>query len=313
MLPQKFIDRFSIIFPEAKDLSQIFAEKLPVFRINSLKTDLDFVVTKLKIDGFDLEGVPWSDLAFILKNKTKRDLLNHELCKTHLIYVQSLASQIPPLVLDPRPGEKVLDLTAAPGSKTSQIAALMKCQGELIANDVSRTRFFKLKNILQNLGVNSCNPRFLSLRMEDGSRLCRESPEFFDRILLDAPCSGEARFRINDPKSVGFWNEKKIKSLAQKQRRLILSAWGALKPGGTLVYSTCTFAPEENEVLISNFLKKVGDQAKVEKVELSNLQTIKVLEEWKGKLISTEVKNCIRIKPSNTIEGFFVVKINKIK
>jgi 16S rRNA C967 or C1407 C5-methylase (RsmB/RsmF family) len=152
---------------------------------------------------------------------------------------------------------------------------------------------------------------FLKIRLEDGGKLCHEYPEYFDRILLDAPCSAEARFQIDDIRTMGYWNEHKVKEMAQKQRRLLLGAWHALKVGGTLVYSTCTFAPEENELQISKFLKKIESGVRVEPVELSSLKKLPILTSWKEKPLNSQVTKCLRIHPTDEIEGFFIAKFTK--
>jgi len=208
-------------------------------------------------------------------------------------------------VLDPQAGEKVLDLTAAPGSKTSEIAALMHQDGELIANDNNKIRFFKLKHNMDILGVNA------KLRMEHGGSLCHEYPEYFDKILLDAPCSAEARFIADDPKTHGYWKEQKIKEMAYKQWGLLLAAWSALKPGGILVYSTCTFAPEENELQITKFLERVGN-GELLNIDLSEIKRLPCVKLWKEKKVNPEVvKKAMRILPIKEIEGFFVAKLRK--
>lgn len=293
-----------------------FAPRPTTLRVNTLLATREDVTALLRDAGFQLERVPWYADAFMLKNKTKRELTENTAYTDGRIYLQSLASMVPPLALDPKPGETVLDLTAAPGSKTSQIAALMQRQGKLIANDNNKIRFFKLLHNMRQLGVfapREATPTgddFLTLRQEDGSRLCRFYPNTFDKILLDAPCSAEARFDTNDPRSFGYWKERKIKEMAYKQRKLLLSAWAALKPGGTLVYSTCTFAPEENELQIARLLERHAN-AKIIPINLPGLSRLPVLKKWQDKELPAALQNCLRIFPDKKIEGFFVAKIIK--
>lgn len=274
-------------------IEKTFAERPTSFRVNTLKSNNREMKKELDDAGIKVKSVPWYCDAFILQNKSKRELMELTMYTEGKIYIQSLASMVPPLALDPKPGEKVLDLTAAPGSKTSQIAAFMKNEGELVANDNNKPRFFKLKHNLEMLGAKA------TLRMEDGSRLCGEFPNYFDKILLDAPCSAEARFVEGKPKTYGYWSERKIKEMAYKQRKLLFSSWYALKPGGTLVYSTCTFAPEENEKQIERLLKRFSD-AETLPINLPGLKTL-----------STSVSNTIRLMPTNETEGFFVAKLHK--
>lgn len=334
VLPEIFVERMQSLFGAyASHIEKTFVERPTTFRINALKVaPNENIKAMFAENGFKMKEVPWNKGAFVLQNKTKRELTDSDVYNQGKIYIQSLASMVPPIILDPKPGDVVLDLTAAPGSKTSQMAAMMQRTGELVANDVNKVRFFKLKHNMELLGVadtsvlgetpphpsptrgGSVDEAWkFALRMEDGSRLCGEYGEYFDKILLDAPCSAEARFVVGDVKSFGYWSEKKIKEMASKQRKLLFSAWHALKKGGTLVYSTCTFAPEENELQISKFLERFAGEYEVQNISslVSGLKSFPTVSEWKGKKIHPDVKKSLRIFPTNEIEGFFVVKIVK--
>ncbi len=219
---------------------------------------------------------------------------------------------VPVVVLDPEPGEKVLDLTAAPGSKTSQIAASLMYKGELVANDMSSIRFEKLEHNLNKLGVMEEHAGWkVKLHNEPGQILAREYEGYFDKILLDAPCTAEARFCMSKPKTYAFWKKSNIKEMAFVQRKLLFAAWTALKPGGVLVYSTCTFAPEENEMQISRFLERIED-AKILDVKLEGINRLPIVKKWNDVKLNSGVKKCFRIKPTKEIEGFFVAKIMKV-
>ena len=314
-IPEKFFERLTAMvgFSVATEIKKTFVERPTTFRVNTIKSNRAETLEYLRSAGFKIDQISWLPGAFVLRNKSKRDLTDTEFYKQGKIYIQSLASMVPPLVLDPQPGERVLDLTAAPGSKTSQIAAMMKCQGELVANDVNKVRFFKLKHNMELLGVPDTRPGWnFTLRMEHGAQLAGEFPGYFDKILLDAPCSAEARFVDGEPETYGYWAEHKIKEMAFKQRTLLLSAWGALKPGGILVYSTCTFAPEENELQIARLLERMPD-AKLLPVELSGLKRLPTLVKWKEKTLPKELAACYRILPTKEIEGFFIALLTKQK
>jgi len=305
-IPSKFTERLTEMFGVSlsAEIAKTFKVRSTTFRVNTLKAKKEEIIEILNQNGFKFERVLWYKDAFVLKNKTKRELTDLEIYKQGKIYIQSLASMVPPLVLGPQAGDKVLDLTAAPGSKTSQIAAMMSNQGELIANDNNKIRFFKLKHNMEMLGVN------VVLRMEHGSDLAREYPEYFDKILLDAPCSAEARFIDGDSETYGYWKEQKIKEMAYKQRQLLFAAWGALKPGGIMVYSTCTFAPEENELQISKFVEAV-ENCEILAIDLG-IKKIAINTKFKNKELNKEViKKTLRIMPTKEIEGFFVVKLMK--
>ncbi len=311
VLPEKFELRLQELIPNTITLMEVkkaFVERPTTFRVNTLKSNLAEIKSVLIENGFQTKPAEWSDLAFVLVNKTKRELMELPIYTEGKIYIQSFASQIPPVVLGPKPGQKIFDVTAAPGSKTSQIAALMQNQGQLIANDINKVRFFKLKHNLEHLGAT-----MVDLRLEDGSRLAGfpEYQDYFDKILLDAPCSAEARFVIGNIKTFGFWSEPKVKAMADKQRKLIFSAFRALKPGGELVYSTCTLSPEENELLIAKFLAK-HPNAKLVPIELKGVKKLEIPTTWRSKEIPLEIiKSTLRIKPDSTTEGFYIAKITK--
>lgn len=345
-LPARFRERGLEIYGSYfwQQIEQTFVSRPITFRVNTIKSNRKEVMDELSSGGFKVKSVSWYRDAFILTNKKQNELEETDLYKKGKIYLQSLASMVPPLVLAPEPGEKVLDLTAAPGSKTSQMAALMELRGELVANDNDEVRFQKLKHNLELLGVTPplnlplregetamlgdpsslrrgegrCLDQqkgegsvFCTVHNENGHKLCQQFPNYFDKILLDAPCSAEARINLSERRTFGFWNERNIKDHAFVQRQLICGAWEALKPGGTLVYSTCTFAPEENEVQIDKFLESFPE-AKIIEIKLDGLQKIEPVLKWKGKELNKQIKKCWRIMPTVEIEGFFVCKIKKI-
>src|SRR3989338_9410432 len=314
-LPETFVERLSGIVgtSQCQQVLKTFIDRPTTFRVNTLKAKKAEVMEVLADGGFKTKNVSWYGFAFILQpNKTKRELTELDLYTSGKIYIQSLASMVPPLAIGAQPGEQILDLTAAPGSKTSQIAAAMRRQGELVANELNKVRFFRLKANMDTLGVSDeaegCN---FIMRMEDGSALCRQYSEYFDRILVDAPCSGEARFIEGVPKTYGYWNEKKIKRLAFRQHKLLLAAWSALKPGGVLVYSTCTMAPEENEARIDKLVERLGSEVAVEKIDMPGFKTYPPLTSWKRREYSKEVKQTLRVLPTEEIEGFFVARLRK--
>jgi 16S rRNA C967 or C1407 C5-methylase (RsmB/RsmF family) len=312
-IPERFLERLTEMFGVSlsNQIGQTFVKRPITFRVNSIKSTKQEIRKILLGGGFKVRDVLWYKDAFILQNKWKQDIMDLDIYKTGKIYMQSLASMVPSLVLNPQPGEKVLDLTAAPGSKTSQIAALMDRKGELVANDNNKIRFSKLKHNMELLGVDSSEDDFLKLRMEHGVVLSKEYPEYFDKILLDTPCSAETRFLTDKPKSFSYWNERKIKEMAHKQFGLLRSAWGALKSGGILVYSTCTFAPEENELQVSKFMEYNPD-CTILPVELSGIKKLPIVKNFKDKEVRKDViKNAFRIMPDKEIEGFFVVKLKK--
>jgi len=295
-LPPKFLERLEKQFGSSgmKNIVSAFGEKRrPTFRANTLKTTDEEVMAVLREENIAFERVKNIPHAFRIKNRTDRELLEHQLCTSGKIYLQGIASMLPPLILDPKPGETVLDLCAAPGSKTSQMAALMKNSGRLVACDDNSVRFQKLENTLKIQGAT-----FVETKEIDASLLRKELPATFDKILTDVPCSAEGRISTSDPRSFSFWNKKNIIAHAKLQRRLLRSAAVCLKPGGTLVYSTCTLAPEEDEQMIEWLLQEFPE-LKAVAFELP-VSTIR-----KG------TNNTIYVLPSKEYEGLFVAKVVK--
>lgn len=308
-LPEKFLERLQRLYPE-QELTQILqaiqTKPLPSFRTNTIKTTSIELEKTLEKQGFELEKISWYQDAYMLKNKSIRELTETDEYKQGKIYIQNLSSMIPALVVDPKPGEKILDLCAAPGSKTTQIATLMENHGEIIANDLSRQRLFKLKANLEMYGISNA-----TITNFPGQMIWKKYPEYFDKTLVDVPCSMEGRIRLDDPETYQDWKLGKIKELETKQKYLLRSAISATKVGGTIVYSTCTLAPEENEGVIDWIVKKAGNAIEIEKIVIPNLDLHSGITQW-NKQFNTQTALTTRINPSATMEGFFIAKLHKI-
>jgi 16S rRNA (cytosine1407-C5)-methyltransferase len=210
------------------------------------------------------------------------------------------------VVLDPQPGEEVLDLAAAPGGKTLHMAARMHNQGRIGAVEAIRERFFKLRKLLDVYGAT-----MVQTYLADGRTIGRKTPERFDRVLLDAPCSCEARFDPREPDSWRYWSPRKIKESARKQKGLLRSAADCLKPGGSLLYCTCTFAPEENELIVASLLEEQGDALEVVPITcpLPNVQP--GLVEWEGRSLRADLARSLRILPNAWMDAAYLCKLVK--
>ena len=267
--------------------------RLPTFRVNTLKSTDEAVMNTLRDDGIAFERVKDLPHAFKIKNRTDDQILEHALATSGQIYMQGLTSMLPPLLMDLKPGEAVLDMCAAPGSKTSEIASLMNNQGKIMATEDNDIRFQKLLNTLSIQGASAVEARHL-----DAAQLHKELPETFDKVLTDVPCSAEGRIDFRDLRTYKYWSEKNIVAHAKLQRRLLRSAVACLKPGGTLVYSTCTLAPEENEDMVGwlitefPFMKPVDVTLPMKNARKTAHKTVTLL-------------------PSEEAEGFFVAKLHK--
>jgi NOL1/NOP2/sun family putative RNA methylase len=311
-LPEAFELKLRKIIPANqwdRVLRSFSGERPTTFRVNTLKTDFSSLKQRLEPQGFKMENVVWYKDAFILRKGRQKDLEKTELYQRGEIYVQGLSSMVPPLILAPKPGEKVLDLTAAPGSKTTQLSAIMKNQGSITANDNNAIRVEKLKANTALQGATNVTV----LEAGDGGLVWKENHEAFDKVLLDAPCSSEGRFQVDTPSTYGYWREDTNRKMAKDQRRLLKSAVLSVKPGGTLVYSTCTFAPEENEMIVQWALETYADALEVEPITLPLPLHTQGLAQWGDAKFHPSVVKSVRVLPTADVEGFFAVRFKKIK
>jgi len=308
-LPEEFVLRLQRIVPHDQwntVISSFSLQKPVVLRINTILTTPEKLIEKLLDEGFDIQSVDWKPDAIIVPHNQRRKILDSHWYTKGQLYSQNLSSQLAPLVLNPKPGEEVLDLCAAPGGKTLQMACMMRDSGRIAAVEKSKARFFKLKANLKHQQV-SC----VDLYLTDGAGVWRKTPERFDRVLLDAPCSSESRFKTNKPKTYEHWKLKKIKEMAKKQKALITSAIHCLKPNGVLVYSTCSFAAEENEAIIHHALKHFQDAIEVQSIKLPIENTQAGLLSWQDKDFNPQVERAVRILPNLIMDGFFLCRIKK--
>ncbi|MBT6775051.1 RsmB/NOP family class I SAM-dependent RNA methyltransferase [Candidatus Woesearchaeota archaeon] len=297
-----FIERYSQLtdWEDFKKYSFSFLRRS--IRINTILGTIKDVKKSIEAKGWKLDPIPWFKESFWISHPDRRDVGN--LFEHHIgqIYVQEAASMIPPLVLDPQPGDIILDMCAAPGSKTTQMAMMMKNEGLIVANDYKGQRLQSLGINLQRSGLTNTLISLMSGKRFHGFE--------FDKILVDAPCSGTGTIR-KSLKTILIWNPKMITKLARQQKELIVSGFENLKEGGEMVYSTCSVEPEENEGVVDHLLEKFSN-AKVMKANLPGLKLSKPIMEFNGKKYNSQVKHCLRIWPQdNDTEGFFVTKITK--
>jgi len=252
-LPSLFVERLRRQFPhEVEEMLSTFHQRPPVLRINTLMIEPKKIKAELLREGIETKQIHELPDALWVPNADRKRLTDLPAYLQGQIYLQSVASQLVVKALDPQPGEKILDLCAAPGSKTTQIGILMKKRGELIANEPNKGRFFKLRANLKHQHLED----FVQTKSYPGQNYPRYYPEYFDKVLVDAPCSSEARFDRDGAKTIAYWSNHKIKAFARLQKKLLSAAILCCRQGGTIVYSTCTFAPEENQLLIDAVIKK---------------------------------------------------------
>jgi len=309
-LPPDFIRRLHQLIP-TKFLDSVYTgltQKRPTsFRVNTLKTSGGLLVPALETKGFSVSQASWLKEAYILTKGTLRSLTDTQEYRQGFAYVQSLSSMVPPLALGPKPGQRVLDLTAAPGSKTTQMAAIMQNSGKIIANDTSRLRTYRLRANLDTQGVTNTTIHSL-----DGRSLWKTYPEYFDMTLADVPCSMEGRFCVSESESYDSWSLKKVRDMSMLQRWLLRSAVSATKPGGFIVYSTCTLSPEENEGVIDWMLNKDKGIVTLEDIRVDGLTAHQGLTRFGDRTYNEQLRKTLRIYPSETMEGFFIARLRKV-
>ena len=247
MLPEGFCEKMRALLGAEYPafLAALDRQRAVGLRLNPLKTDAPPELP------FGLEPVPWEPNGYYYDPETRPGL--HPWHEAGLYYLQEPSAMAPAALLDPQPGERVLDLCAAPGGKTTQIAGRMRNRGLLICNEIHPKRASILASNVERLGV--ANALVLN---EHPARLAERFPAFFDRILVDAPCSGEGMFRKHEA-AFTDWSQETVEMCARRQAEILDSAAEMLRPGGTLVYSTCTFSPEENEGSVEGLLRRRPD------------------------------------------------------
>src|SRR3989339_521941 len=300
----KFIERYSNLtdWEEFKTCSLSFLHRS--IRINTLKISVKELKERLE-EVWNLGQIPWCKEGFWIEHvkKERRDIGNLIEHSLGYFYIQEAASMIPSIVLEPEQDEIILDIAASPGSKTTQIAQYMQNKGILIANDYTYERMKPLSINLQRCGVTNA-----IITLMEGQWFKKSGIEF-DKILVDAPCSGTGTIR-KSLKTISIWNPDMVRRLAITQRQLIETGFNLLKGNGTLVYSTCSLEPEENEAVV-DFLINKYENAKLEEIRLDIKRSNAILE-FDGRKYNDEVKRCLRIWPQdNDTEGFFVAKIRK--
>lgn len=268
--------------------------RITSIRINTLKSNLSEIKEILDENGTEFKQVEWSDFSLIITNAKEEDLRHLSIYQDGRIYLQSLSSQLPPLFLEPKPNETILDMTAAPGGKTTEIAALSNNQGMITATEKNKQRFERLKYNIAKQGATKVTVLNIDARNLD---------EYFtfDKILLDAPCSGSGTLY---GESLNNFNENLVNRSIKFQKELINEAIKHLKLNGELIYSTCSILKEENEEIINELLKQ-HPEIVICPLDLTNYQELP--------LLPVEIEGTLCLKPTIIYEGFFVAKLKKIK
>lgn len=258
------------------------------FRVNNLKSNKEKIEKELKKANITYKNVNWYNDAFIIENVREDEIKNLSIYENGEIYLQSLSSMLPPLFLDLKKDENILDMAAAPGGKTTEMASISNDEVFITACEKNKIRADRLKYNLDKQGVKSIN-----IMYEDSRKL---SDFFsFDKILLDAPCSGSGTENVFSEKFTKELIERSVKT----QEQLINKAIKILKPGGTLIYSTCSILMQENEKIIENITKR----------NLAKVTPIKLDDEIST--LPTRVDGTICVCPNEQFEGFYLAKLTK--
>ena len=243
MLPEAFLERMKIQLGQEYPafLDSLERPRAVALRFNPLKgekPELPFV----------MDPVPWESMGYYYDPNSRPGL--HPYHEAGVYYLQEASAMAPVQLLDPQPGERVCDLCAAPGGKTTQIAGRMAGEGLLLCNEINPKRARILSRNIERMGVANA-----LVTNEHPGKLAERLPAFFDRVLIDAPCSGEGMFRKEEA-AVTDWSQETVEMCARRQAEILHSGAALVRPGGRLVYSTCTFAPEEDEMAVEEFLRE---------------------------------------------------------
>ena len=272
------------------------AQRVVTLRANPLKTDAQTVRERLAAQNIETSPVPWYADAMIVRGAREDALTGLDLYERGEIYLQSLSSMIPPLLLGAKPGENVLDMAAAPGGKTTQIAALTGNQAMVTACEMNKIRAERLRYNVQRQGATRVTVMNIDSRNLDDLFS-------FDRILLDAPCSGSGTVQLGSLRSKGQFSREFLSRTTKQQEALLHKALRLLRPGCEMIYSTCSVLAQENEEIVSRVLRKTG--ALIVPLELAAFDSVPRLP--------VSIPGTLCVAPDELHEGFFVAKIRRMK
>ena len=296
MIPSFLIEKLKNQYGEEltnKILEGYNQKRKVTLRVNTIKANINEIQKILDNSNIVYTKVPWSDDALIIENVREPEITKLTIYDEGKIYLQSLSSMLPPIILQPKENDDILDMAAAPGGKTTQIASIVNNKARITACEMNNIRAEKLKYNIEKQGANCVYVMVTDSRKID---------DFFsfDSILLDAPCSGSGTLNNNDNKIEKTFTPKLIQKSSKAQAQLLKKAINILKQGKEMIYSTCSILQEENEDILASILKT----GKVEIVPINVDKTIPKLP--------TKIDGTLCVCPNEEYEGFFVAKIRKI-
>lgn len=314
-LPEGFASRMKAMLGEEYDafVAAYDRQNTPALRMDPVKVP-DAYIANTPLLSCIGRRVPWADSAYYYTADTELRPGKHPYHDAGVYYIQEASAMIPASLCPPAPGEKVLDLCAAPGGKTTQLAAAMRGQGLLVANEINFSRASVLSQNVERMGIKNA-----VVTCHAPHELAEHFSLFFDKIVVDAPCSGEGMFR-KEEQALSMWSRENVDLCAARQKDILESAARMLAPDGYLTYSTCTFAPEENEGVILSFLRS---HPEFEVIEPKSPAVCACIEEgvidrgtpeWVdgGEEYAEQLRRCVRLFPHHADgEGHFAALLHK--
>ena len=263
-------------------------------RVNTIKSNTNKIKVELDKLNINYKEVLWSDNALILENATEKEIQSMEIYENGEIYLQNLSSMLPPIILNPQPNTDILDMAAAPGGKTTQIAALTQNKSHITACEMNFSRAERLKYNINKQGA-TC----IYVMQSDSRKI--DNFFSFDSILLDSPCSGSGTLNFNYFNSIQYFTKQLIEKSTKTQISLLKKAINILKPGKEMVYSTCSILCNENEDIVKQILKQ--ENAEIVPIDFKGIESLPRLP--------VKIDGTLCICPDELYEGFFVAKIRK--
>lgn len=277
-----------------KIIEGYLAKRKTTLRINTIKSNIEEIKKKLDAKKIEYEEVKWSKEAIIIKNEDEKAIQKMDIYTNGEIYMQSLSSMLPPIILEPKEGTDILDMAAAPGGKTTQIAALTNNKAHITACEKNKIREERLKYNIDKQGA-SC-----VFIMQKDARFIDDFFSF-DQILLDAPCSGSGTLDFNDNNIEKYFSKQLIDRSSSVQKTLLSKAIKLLKSGHEMVYSTCSILSCENEDIVAHSIK--NENVEIVPIHFEGMEELP--------LLPTKIHGTLCVCPTDLYEGFFVAKIRK--
>ena len=298
MIPEFLIEMLRKQYGEelSKKIIEGYQEERKVtLRVNTIKTNSSEIEKVLEENNIKYKKISWYSEGYIIENVRENEIKNLDIYKNGEIYLQSLSSMLPPIILEPKENTDILDMTAAPGGKTTEIATLVGNKARITAIEMNKIRAQKLKYNVEKQGATCV------YIMEQDARKLNDFFSF-DNVLLDAPCSGSGTININDTNLEKTFTEQLIKKSKKSQNELLKKSIKVLKKGSEMVYSTCSVLQEENENIIENILKE--NKVEIVDIDFKGIEDIPKLP--------TRIKGTLCVAPTKEYEGFFVAKLKKL-